>query len=469
METYDIEIPKPPYLGDTNWKLTQLTPITIIFGKNGSGKSILLRNLRDKDPDQYSYIVPERAGDLQYKPQFVDNEISGQKRAASAKSNLNPTYRDQVIARVSAFLQKRGTKDIPKPGSIIEIESSLQELFPNFKFTITPDSPHFNIQRLPDFQDANNASVLSSGEIQLITLGLDLLLACEIWELDDVTGTLLIDEPDTHVHPDLQQRLAQFLVRLYHRYNCKIIAATHSTTLLAALGHYGQNKTSLIYLDYKKEHKAKPFDKFLQTLSTCLGGHALMGPLFNFPILLVEGDDDYRIWSEIPRHHKIQFAVIPCGGDEIHEYQKSLENLFSSMLDSSNSTSGYALLDGDQTKPNSKQDHVKYLVLNCHESENLYLTDELLKELGYNTWDEACNKIIERSDEFGDKSAKLKDVKNWDRKTVDCKDVINEIQKILDEKNLPWSYRLGKVLGAKKPEGQLASFLGEETVSSLWK
>ena len=35
-----------------------------------------------------------------------------------------------------------------------------------------------------------------------------------------------------------------------------------------------------------------------------------MGPLFGVPLLLVEGDDDYRIWNEIPRHHITSFAVI---------------------------------------------------------------------------------------------------------------------------------------------------------------
>ena len=46
---------------------------------------------------------------------------------------------------------------------------------------------------------------MSSGEIQLLTLSLDLLLACEMWRLEGKKGTLLVDEPNNHLHPDMQQ------------------------------------------------------------------------------------------------------------------------------------------------------------------------------------------------------------------------------------------------------------------------
>ena len=38
METYDLEIQKPGFLEGSLWNLRKLTPITVIFGKNGSGK-----------------------------------------------------------------------------------------------------------------------------------------------------------------------------------------------------------------------------------------------------------------------------------------------------------------------------------------------------------------------------------------------------------------------------------------------
>jgi predicted ATPase len=49
--TYHLTIPRPEYLGGKYWNLKRLTPITIIFGKNGSGKSIPLRQIRKMNPE----------------------------------------------------------------------------------------------------------------------------------------------------------------------------------------------------------------------------------------------------------------------------------------------------------------------------------------------------------------------------------------------------------------------------------
>jgi hypothetical protein len=267
----------------------------------------------------------------------------------------------------------------------------------------------------------------------------------------------------------MQQRFAKFLTDLQKIYSCSLIVSTHSTTLLSALGQYGGTKTSILYLNnYKERLSAIPFDKFYKKMSLCLGGHALMGPLFNIPILLVEGDDDYTIWSEIPRHGSLNFAVIPCNGDEIYEYQRALENLFESILPDNQNPSGFALLDGDKNSGKGQQNHVKFIKLKCHESENLYLADQVLDALKCN-WDKARTKIVSESIKYGEKKTELDKIIEGDRKTVDCKRVINQIAQILDSKNLPWARRLGKVLAKERPRGQLADFLGDDIVKSLWR
>lgn len=467
-DVYDLEITRPPFLGDGKWFLKNLNPITVIFGKNGSGKSILLRNIRDQEPDLRNYSVPERGGEIEFAPQTVNEEIDGTKRASTTKQNLLVNYRQRVIARIQAYLSKRGGMRTEISEKNLEyVENSINELLPDFIFQLKSENPMYSLLRISTNEPANNITLLSSGEAQMLTLSLDLLLTCEMWELDRKFGLLLIDEPDSHIHPDLQQRFAKFIVNLHDHYGCKAIIATHSTTLLSALGHYASN-AGVIYLDGRDQYQTLQFDDVMKTLTTCLGGHALMGPLFNFPIILVEGDDDYRIWSEIPRHHVLQIAVIPCNGDEIFRYQQNLEKLFSSLLEDKQTPSGFTLIDGDKTIPQSPQKHIKFIQLNCHESENLFLTDQVLKELGYDDWDSACNKVIQESEKFGEKTDLLKSIKSMDRKTDDFKSIINQLACILDDKNLHWAYRVGKVLGKNRPEEQLADFLGDELVNSLW-
>lgn len=62
----EIEIPRISELGNWNWILTGLNHFTILLGKNGSGKSVLLRAWRDKEPDSVHYVVPERTGEMDF-------------------------------------------------------------------------------------------------------------------------------------------------------------------------------------------------------------------------------------------------------------------------------------------------------------------------------------------------------------------------------------------------------------------
>jgi len=457
-------------MGNGHWKLKNLSPITVLFGKNGSGKSVLLRQIRDKAPEENHYCVPERGGNISYDSGVLQYESNGRVRMNASQQNLGTDYRSRVITRIGAFLTQRGAYRGPTTNvdNLNKIESIMDEILSDFKFQIKSGHPHFTLQRIEPEQTITDIQLLSSGEAQLLTLSLDLLLICEMWRFEGKKGRLLVDEPDSHLHPDMQQKFAKFLANLNLEYGCPIIVATHSTTLLSALGQYGAKRTSVIYVSNTDEMEAIEFSKALKIISTCLGGHALMGPLFNVPILLVEGDDDYRIWSQVPRHGFLHVAVIPCNGNEIFEYQKTLENIFGSILGKTDRPTGYTLLDSDAKDSGASQNYVKFLKLACHESENLYLTNEVLLSIGLD-WRLACEKIINESSRFGGKSEQLRNICKCDRKKVDCKNIINEIAEILDNKKLNWAYRLGKVLGEGKPKGQLHDFLGDEVVNSLWR
>ena len=346
---------------------------------------------------------------------------------------------------------------------------------PDFQFNITGENPPFEFKRLHNDEKVSSVNVLSSGEAEILTLALDLLTVCGMWEIESQNErVLLIDEPDTHLHPDLQQHLGYFLVKILDKYKVQMIIATHSTTLLSALGYHGGEKTSIIYLNNSRnEQKAVKFEKSLQELSTCLGGHALMGPLFGAPLLLVEGDDDNKIWSQIPRYHKVHLAVLPCvGASEVKSYQKTLEKVFASLRTDQTKPVGFALLDGDQALPiaskTNPQSNIKFLKLGCRESENLFLADEVLISLGYSDWEEAKVKIKTESTNYGHKKLQLDNCDSWDRKNEDLKEVIVQLAQILSEKNVPWTQRVAKCIGDKKPEGQLADFLSTDLINAIW-
>ena len=471
----DLVIPRPAYLGGGNWELSRLNDVTVLFGKNGSGKSLLLRSLRDTEPDSFHYVAPERAGSLGVNPSFVQEEIDAQRRGSSSGRNSVPEYRRRVVSRVNSYFMIRGNHRGNKlPGCPEDIEDLLAKLVPDFTVALSPTQPSpYHIVRSDKEMVVANEDSLSSGEAQLLTVGLDIATIGAIWELESHSQrVLLVDEPDAHLHPDLQMRFAAFLFEVSQRYALQTLVATHSTTLLAALGQFGRSRTSVIYLDRRtRAFAAQEFSDVQKRLATCLGGHALMGPLFESPLLLVEGEDDYQIWSQVPRHHKVNLAVIPSGGEEIFKYQKSLEQIFASLKDPTDTPIGFALLDGDKRLPerneDNRQEFIRFIRLACREAENLYLADEVLHDLK-TTWDQAVCQIIAKASKYGEKASFLATAADWDRRNGDLKEYINEIAWTLDKKNVAWTLRIGQCLGRNRPVGQLAEFLGEDVVHALW-
>lgn len=470
----NIEIDRPENLGDGVWALSGLTNLVVFFGKNGSGKSKLFRAWRDTNVDKTHYVIPERTGEFDYQPSQIANQQSAAGRRETGARNFTVEYRRTIVARIQAYLAARGNyRGDTLPTRPDELESLIGSILPDFSISLRDINPPYVLQRTSDESDVGSIDDLSSGEAQVIILALDILTIAAIWEVQEQeTRVMLLDEPDAHIHPDLQVRFADFLVQVAERFKLQVMIATHSTTLLASLGQFGKEEASVLYLDRTKDaFQAQPFTSILQELAGCLGGHALMGPLFGVPLLLVEGDDDYRIWSQVPRYHIISLAAIPCGGDQIKKYQRSLEQIFAALREPATSLAGYALLDGDKGKPISNvhtpQNHVRFIQLCCRESENLYLTDEVLGSFEM-TWEDGKTKILAEAHNYGAKDEQLLTVEDWNRQTVDIKEVIEQLSQILDPKKVHWTLRVAKAIGTARPAGQLEEFLGDEVLSAFW-
>ncbi len=472
-----VTIPRIAQLGGGQWIMKNLTEITIIFGRNGSGKSVMLRSWRDNSLENVHYVTPERTGEMDLQPQYMREELEASGRKNASSRNYMPEYRRRIVARIQAYFMTRGNYrgEDKAPGSPQHIEKFVSGLLTDFNLVVTGIAAlPYELKRVDTDEIIKNVDQLSSGEAQLVTIGLDILTIASIWEVNGQTHRIiLIDEPDAHIHPDLQVRFADFLFQIAEHFELQVVVATHSTSLLAAVGQFGGEKASVVYLNRKNtEYKAQNFGTVQKELSACLGGHVLMGPLFGSPILLVEGDDDYRIWSQVPRHHIVNLAVIPSNGDEIKHYQKTLESIFSSLRENDEVPCGFALIDGDKSLPtptsHNLQKNIKFIQLACHESENLYLSDEVLSDMGL-TWEEAKVKIELSANKFGEeKKVRLSSVKTWDRQDHDIKEIINQIAEIIDPKSVQWTLRVGKVIGKAKPQGQLADFLGPDVLNALW-
>lgn len=141
----DISIRKPNWLDGEVWTLNNLNEVTVIFGKNGSGKSQLLRSFRDKDNKSCHYISPERAGEIQLDVSISQLEMEADKRAGRRTTNLADHFRQESISRIQTLLIKIGFYSGRNQNSSInldDIENFINLLLPDFRFNIINRGMH---------------------------------------------------------------------------------------------------------------------------------------------------------------------------------------------------------------------------------------------------------------------------------------------------------------------------------------
>jgi len=451
------------------WEFKNLMPITLIFGKSGSGKSLYLKTLNRVNRETESkpknflfnystfYIMPERTGEFKitssHPNQIQANVESMQFSATNFVQNFNE-YALQQFNSLSSNIGHKYDKNfqfdiIPK-----YILSEISKFFPNYKIEFNTSTFELDITLNGE---VINSNLLSSGESQLISICILLLTKIANWKLDGEQGLILFDEPDLHLDPQMQERLALFISDLQKKHDVKFLIATHSIIFMTALSLMNKN-IGWIYLD---RSKTKLFPKKLSnkmiSFELFLNGKFLTGTLNDIPMLLVEGKDDELIFQTANRNPYFNAYVFPCGGEEIYQYQEFAENLFRSSY-SDEKIFGCALLDADKKLPQNKdQKFIEFIKLICHESENLYFTNEVLESM------------IPDNTNLSARLQKLKiEDKLNDKIHADFKDVIHQAANELDPEGLTWQERVGKVIGKQRPTGELASFLGEQLLDMLW-
>lgn len=189
-------------------------------------------------------------------------------------------------------------------------------------------------------------------------------------------------------------------------------------------------------------------------------------------VILLSGDDDCKIWRHAARYGRLKLAVIPCNGEEIENYARTLEKLFKALIESPLKPLAYKLRDRDNKPVRPLNSNsvvcVGEIRLNCRESENLYLCDEVLQKLGID-WNRAKDELSCKSKDYGEKSIRLGGIVSQDRRDVDLKGLMEELVCILDpNKRVDWRIRVAQCIGERKPEGQLKEFLGEQIIPALW-
>ena len=128
----------------------------------------------------------------------------------------------------------------------------------------------------------------------------------------------------------------------------------------------------------------KPVSEIIRTILPIFGAHPLSNVFLEKPLLLVEGEDDERIWQQAVRSSKGRISVWPCAAGDIqslNDHENAVEEIARAIYDH---PIAYSLRDRDDD-PYEIDDKsiVKRMRLNCKAAENLLLSDDVLADLGY--------------------------------------------------------------------------------------
>lgn len=469
--------------------LNGLSKINVILGKNGCGKSTFMKNVESNIISNYTdygstrYMTPERGGSLSYEPsieQNLNNDVNWM--PSTRRVNQYPQFRQQTVAQykmletkilraVSASV-KAGNSTHPK--DFETVVTQINELLDNIVIEHnTGSGVVFKIYNKKD-HSLLEPSNISSGEAELISMAIECISFAESI-IANKKNILFLDEPDVHLHPDLQARFIRFLVGLVEEHDFIVVMATHSTAILGELSGYEHSTVELmvpgqIVLEF--DHIDEEYRKILPVF----GAHPLSNVFNTSPILLLEGEDDERIWQQVVRSSERRINLYPVATGsktQMANYENKVKSIILSVYENA---LAFSLRDRDEdTEDIEDQEPVVRMRLSCRAAENLLLCNETLDHVGI-TWEEFKSK----SDEWIAKNinhAKFKkfvDFKqsDYDRKSFDIKELRMLIVGDIMASDKPWEVIVGQTIAKQRKNSNpqdhsIQNYLGVKVVKQL--
>lgn len=253
-----------------------------------------------------------------------------------------------------------------------------------------------------------------------------------------------------------------------------VILSTHSTSLLGALARKESTRVAFMRRG-DKELKFRDMTDIHKRVLPMFGAHPLSNIFNEAPILLVEGEDDERIWQQAVRTSIGRICVYPCVADSVDrlgEFETEANNIIDAVYDNAR---GYSLRDRDiGSEAIDDVGHIVRMCLSCRASENLMLSDDVLKFAGTN-WndlqDAIRNFVAESSHHPYHKAMKTFLDEGLDRKGADLKDIRMVLAGFISKK--PWEVLVGQAIAALdgtsglENENSLPSYLGQKVCQEI--
>lgn len=470
-------------------RLSNLSSINIIMGRNGAGKSRFLRDIEETiSPEKQNfyvrYVSPERAGSFKRDGNVLTNMSNDPDwlrytRAVNQASNFKAA--SAMLFREAETLYLRRLANTPEIRADLTRNfqtdrlSKINQLLTNISLEM--GNTDYEFRSLADGQIIDPEHI-SSGESEAVALAAEIIYFFDTIDPEKF-NVLLLDEPDVHLHPDLQARLGKLVISMLdefrtHANSIAICLSTHSSPLVCSLAAspYVSIGTKSFAVN---EISLKPASDELRKIAPFFG-HPLSLSLSEDAALILEGEDDERVWQQAARTSQGRIKIFPVLAGSVDQ-QSQLEDfcvdLLSTLYDN---PIAFSLRDGDGVINESLEHRppLKRYRLQCYAIENILLTDSCLTVMNV-TWVEfvatakkwlvdnqthsdvaLISELINSSDRFRHK--KIKKIRQLVCAIVECKK--------------PWEVVVGQAIGALTKEdlekpNMLIDFLGERMLSDV--
>lgn len=470
-------------------RLTGLNNINVIMGRNGTGKSRFLRDIehmasQNRHLFYVRYVSPERAGSFKRDGNvltYMSNDPNWlrQSRAVNQANNFKAT--SAMLFREAETLYLRRLASTPEirldPTRNFETDrmSKVNQLLTNISLEM--GNSDFEFRSLTDGQTISPDQI-SSGESEAVVLAAEILYFFDT--IDPIKfNVLLLDEPDVHLHPDLQARLGKLIIAMFdefnnHADNITVCLSTHSSPLVCSLAdsRYVSIGTKNFAIDMVE---LKPTSAELRKVAPFFG-HPLSLSLSEDAALILEGEDDERVWQQAARTSQGRIKVFPVLAGSVGQ-QAELETFCVDLLGTLyDSPVAFSLRDGDGVveQPLEHRPPLKRYRLKCYAIENALLTDPCLAMMD-TTWEgfvAAAMKWVEDNPAHRD-IALIEELARSDDRLRNKK--IKKIRQLICavvECKKPWEVVVGQAIGALTNEdltdsNMLISFLGADLVKDV--
>jgi AAA ATPase domain len=453
-----------PDLDYNGHKLSNITNLNIIVGRNGSGKSRFFRefsNLRNDPAYFITYISPERASTFEIDAHVESNQRQNKDYLESGRiKNQAESFKKgsavklrELSMRFAYRLDKDSTLRL-QVDKTFESEklSKINGMLSNI--TIERDTSN-EFKFVNTLGEVIPPSAISSGESEIVSLGTEILYFFDSCT-PNKTNVLFIDEPDVHLHPDLQARLARFIISELNdldedlRKQTYVCIATHSTPLISELALSALSSIGTKYTDSNRVEQFPVSEKFNN-----------LAPFFGHPLskyvnkeipFIIEGEDDERVWQFAYRASNGKLKIFPCLSNSV-DHQLALENSCEKILSSIyDDPEAISLRDADGDLSRTDLPPIGCILrfkLRCYAIENLLVTDDVLKvqNMNWDTFVTAGNAWIQNNPkhDYVDDIRKLLSSKDRGRDRK-IKNTRNIIPLILDSKKT-WELIVGQSIG----------------------